>query len=76
MKFDSGTHTLGFGSAEEVAAFHEQLSKLLRAVMMSATSHEKEGAAAKELSRVVLQENAAVMRVLNALRGGLERHGS
>lgn len=75
MKWDAEQQTLTFGSLAEAEDFHTQLSALLRSAMVSATRHIEDGAAAKELSKLVLQDHAAVMRVLNALRTGLPRHG-
>lgn len=75
MKWDPEVHTLTFGSLAEAEDFHTQLSALLRAAMVQATRHIEDGEAAKALSKVVLQDHAAVMRVLNALRTGLPRNG-
>jgi hypothetical protein len=43
--------------------------------MVQATRLTEDAQKAKELSRLVMQDNAAVMRALNAMRTGLERHG-
>lgn len=71
MSWDPATRALTFSSDEEVEAFHAQLSVLVRQAMMNATRHEPDAQRAKDLSREVMKELAAVMRALNALRAEL-----
>lgn len=73
MTWDGDKRTLTFSSQEELQAFHDELSVLLRTAMVNATRLVEDPQKAKELSRTVMQDNAAVMRMLNTLRTSLER---
>lgn len=73
MTWDADTNTLSFASKDEAEKFHAELSLLLRGAMIQATKLVEDPQKAKELSRLVMQDNAAVMRALNALRTGLDR---
>lgn len=73
MTWDAEQHSLTFASAEEAEAFHTELSMLLRAAMMQATRHVEDPEKAKAFSRLVMQDNATVMRALNALRTAMPR---
>ena len=73
MTWDASTSSLTFASAEEAEAFHTELSMLLRAAMMTATRHIEDPEKAKALSRLVMQDNATVMRALNTLRTAMPR---
>lgn len=73
MNYDGPAHTLAFASPEEAERFHAELSCLIRSIMVAATKRIEDPAAAKELSREIMQENATLFRALNALRAELTR---
>lgn len=73
MKYDPETLSLGFASQEELDEFHSELVLLLRSAMITATRRIPDSQQAKEVSREVIKDNRAVMRVLNLVRRTLPR---
>jgi len=73
MTFDPETRTLGFASQAEVERFHQELSVLIRTVMVASTKHLVDEHEAKDVSREVIKENHTLFSTLNALRESLPR---
>jgi hypothetical protein len=71
MTYDPKTRALGFASEEELGEFHDELSRLVRSAMVSATRHIEDPHQAKAASREVMKEFRALIRTLNVLRGSL-----
>jgi hypothetical protein len=71
MRYEAGSSSLHFRSADEVRDFHLQVSALIRGAMVQATRTVEDPARAKELSRELLKEYGVVIRALNALRSVL-----
>ncbi len=68
MNFDAETKTLRFASAEELEAFHTELTSLLREVTVSVSASTPDAAQARERAREVLREFRVIARILNAIR--------
>lgn len=73
MHYDESARSLSFGSPDEITAFHDQLSSLIRAAMVLATRRIEDASVAKTESRKVMQRYAVLLRTLNTLRTSLPR---
>jgi hypothetical protein len=73
VKYEPDARTLQFASAEELDAFHHELTTLLREVTVSVSSTTKDANEARERTREVLREFKVVTRILNALRKRADR---
>ncbi len=73
MKFDTETRTLSFSSLEEVDAFHQQLTDLVRATVVDVVKDVADPMEAKRRSAQVMERCSTVMRALNQIRRALPR---
>jgi len=73
MKYDPAARALSFNSQEELEAFHQQLSSVVRAAMVGATRHIQDPQQAKLASSQVLKEISVLMRTLNVVRRNMSR---
>lgn len=73
MKYEPDSRTLQFASAEELDAFHLELTALLREVTVSVSSTTQDATQARDRAREVLREFKVVTRILNALRRRVDR---
>jgi hypothetical protein len=73
VKYDPETRALGFASEEELHEFHDELSRLIRSAMVSATRRIEDANLAKDASKEVMKEFHALVRTLNVLRANIPR---
>jgi hypothetical protein len=73
VKLDADNLTIEFSSAEELDAFHRELTVLLREVTVSVTGKTSDANEARERAKDVLREFKMVARIVNAFRRSSRR---
>lgn len=73
VKYEPESRSLQFASADELDAFHRELTGLLREVTISVSSTTKDANEARDRAREVLREFKVVTRILNAIRKRADR---